>query len=89
MTATFQRETYDWLKVTVHHAGVVYEGAWEYQIVPHGDRPTGTWVAAVQNGGDLGVVIQGLAPGYHWLFYRIDGVSPYLPVPDPITLLIQ
>lgn len=85
---TFQRETYDWAPLTITRAGEPYTGTWEYQIVPYGSRPTGSWSSAVLNNGVRGVNIQGLPVGTYRVFYRITGVNPYQPVPDPVELVI-
>ena len=84
----FQRETDDWVKWPVTQNGVPYTGAWSYQIVAHGARPTGSWITAVVNGADKGINIEALTAGYYWVFIRIDGQAPYIPVLDPEDLII-
>ena len=83
-----QRETDDWVKWPVTQNGAAYTGAWSYQIVAYGARPTGTWLTAVVNGADKGVDIQGLTAGYYSIFVRIDGQGAYVPVLNPKSLII-
>jgi hypothetical protein len=88
---TLQRETDDWVYVPLLQAGAAYTGAWSYQIVPYMQRPGylgATWVPAVENGGARGVDVVGLASGHYWIWPRIDGQDPYVPVTDPILLVI-
>jgi len=88
MTIEVQRETVDWVKKTHYQNGVTYTGSWSYQIVPFRSRPTGSWVNAVVNGSDKGIDVSGLSANYYWVFYRIDGVAPYIPVEDPEVLVV-
>ena len=89
-TVTFQRETLDFLPIQISRDGQVYVGAWSYQIVPTGRRPdTGAYVPAVVSGGVKGIDISGLQGRAYHCFFRIDGVSPYLPVLDPLVIYMQ
>jgi hypothetical protein len=89
VTIYVQRETDDWVKKTIYLDGVVYTGAWSYQIVAYYARPTGSWVTAVVSGGNKGINIEGLSAGNYWVFYRIDGQGSYVPVLDPEVLVVQ
>lgn len=99
MTAiAYQRETNDWRGFTLRRFDefalpipryVDYTGAWSYQIVAKGARPTGAWLGAVTLNGQKGIDIKNLTPGYYWLFFRIDGQAPYVPELDPIDLVIK
>jgi hypothetical protein len=86
---TFQRETDDWAEVPVTHQGQAYTDAWSYQIVPWRGRPTGSWTTAKISGAAKGFDISGLAPGYYWLFIRIDGQAPYAPELNPQIFVIE
>ena len=89
-TVTIQHETHDFLPVALTFGGDPYTGAWSYQIVPTGARPTvGGYIAAVTSGGVKGIDITGLQARPYWCFIRIDGVSPYLPVLDPLVIYMQ
>ena len=88
--AVFQRETDDWTHIAVTQQGAAYDDAWSYQIVPRLPRPTGTWTAAIANlTGQKGINIVGLTAGYYWVFIRIDGQDGYIPILDPIDLIIS
>ena len=84
----YERETDDWAHIPVIQDGTTYTGNWSYQIVPYGDRPTGTWTTAVVNGGLKGVDIQGLVVGYYTVFIRIDGLAGYAPVVENTDYLV-
>lgn len=90
MTLSLQRATDDWAEIPVTLKGEPYTGAWSYQITGYGNgaQPTGTWLTAVVNGGAKGVDIQGMSPGYYWVWIRIDGQGVYTPVLDPEDLEI-
>ena len=92
----YQRETNDWRSFTLNQynsttsAWEAYTGAWSYQIVARGSRPTGTWISAVVVGGFKGINILGLTVGHYWIFFRIDGqAGGYIPVLDPVELVMQ
>lgn len=89
-TVTIQHETHDFLPVSLTFGGDPYTGAWSYQIVPTGRRPdTGSYLPAVVSGGVKGIDITGLQGRAYHCFIRIDGVSPYLPVLDPLVIYMQ
>lgn len=75
-----ERETDDWVEWHPTQKGQPYLGAWSYQIVAYGARPTGTWLTAVVNGGDKGVDINSMTVGYYYIFIRPDGQGAYVPV---------
>lgn len=98
MTAvSYQRETDDWRGFTLTQLDtsvqppvpVAYAGAWSYQIVARGARPTGSWLSAVTRGTAKGIDIQNLPAGYYSVFFRIDIGAPYAPVLDPIDLVMK
>ena len=94
-TISYQRETDDWLGYTLNQYNPAtatfdtYTGNWSYQIVARGLRPTGTWQPAITLGSQKGIDINSLPAGYHQVFIRIDGQGAYVPVLDPIDLIIQ
>ena len=85
----YQRETDDWRGFSLTQDGQPYAGAWSYQIVAKGTRPTGSWQSAVTRGLAKGVDIQNLSAGYYSIFFRIEIGAPYAPVLDPIDLVIK
>lgn len=91
----YPRETDDWRGFTLRQYNYdtalweTYAGGWSYQIVPHHTRPIGTWLTAVVLGGHKGIDIQALTVGYHWIFFRIDGLSGYAPVLGPVELVME
>jgi hypothetical protein len=85
----YQRETDDWRGFAIIQDGQPYAGAWSYQIVAKGARPSGSWQSAVTRGVAKGVDIQNLAAGYYSLFIRVDIGAPYAPVLDPIDLVMK
>jgi hypothetical protein len=89
MTIYVQRETDDWVGKTLTQDGVTYTGAWSYQIVAYGSRPTGSWTSAVVSAGNKGINLESLAAGNYWVFYRIDGQGSYTPVLDPEVLVVH
>lgn len=86
---TVQRETDDWFYKPIEQGGNLYTGAWSYQITAYGSRPTGAWLTAVTNSGLKGVDIQGMSAGYYWLWIRIDGQTPYVPIEAPEDLIVE
>lgn len=88
MTLSFQRETDDFVAWPLTQNDVTYTGAWSYQIVAYGGRPTGAWITAKVNGGIKGIDIENLAVGAYWVFIRIDGQGSYVPILDPVDLEI-
>ena len=89
MTITVQRETDDWFYIPVTQDDATYTGAWSYQITAYGARPTGAWLTAVVNIGRKGIDIQGMLPGFYWLWIRIDGQGAYVPVEAPEDLIVE
>lgn len=90
----YQRETVDWraldvLRTPPGQPTAPYAGDWSYQIVPYGSRPTGSYTAAVELNGVKGVNISGLSAGTYWVFIRIDGQTPYVPIQNPLDLIIE
>jgi hypothetical protein len=85
----YQRETDDWRGFTLTNQGSAYAGSWSYQITARGSRPIGTWLSAVTLNSRKGIDIQGLAAGRYWVWFRIEGQSPYAPILDPVDLFIS
>lgn len=88
-----QRESYEFRPVSLtSKSSGAYTGAWSYQITAERVRPTRTdeaWIAAKTHASRSGIAIQNLTKGTHWVWFRIDDDDPYVPVPDPVTLLIS
>lgn len=73
-TMIFQRETIEFLPVTVTRNGTPTTTGIEFAITPHSTRPT-TWTPPTTLGTDIGVMVEGLPPGAYKVWARITATA--------------
>jgi hypothetical protein len=77
---TFERETVEFLPVNPKINGVAFTGSFQVCIKPYLTRPD-NWAAAVEVGGQRGIMIQGLTTGTYTVWAKITD-NPEIPVID-------
>lgn len=66
-------ETEEFVPVGVTVSGSPVASGVEFAVLPEGVRPTETdWAAADTLGSDTGLILAGKAPGYYWVWVRVD-----------------
>lgn len=74
----FQRETSEFLPVMVSRNGVQVTSGVETAITSRGVRPS-AWTAAMELGGQVGLMVEDLTPGVYDVWVRISA-DPEEPV---------
>lgn len=76
----FKAETKEHLPVVVKGNDVVVTEGISFAVLPETVRPEESdWTAAATYGGESGVWIEDLAPGYYWVWVKVDN-TPAIPV---------
>lgn len=75
----FQRETTEFLPITINKDGTPTTTGIQFTITPYGTRPT-TWATPTTLGTDIGVMVTALPPGNYIVWARITttGETPVL-----------
>lgn len=77
----FQRETNEFLPITVTRDGTTITTGIQFAITPHTTRPI-TWDTPTTLGTDIGVMVTALTPGIYKVWARVTttGETPVLHV---------
>ncbi len=84
MSNTYPRETTEFCSVTVTVNGTPVTTGVTFAITAGVDRPV-TWVTPTTLGGNIGVMLTGLAAGYYHVWAKISS-TPEQPVIDCGTI---